>query len=170
MITIIYSQTYVQIGWPGSVHDARVPANSGKYHRANNKEILQGERMNVNGQDIPIFLVGDSAYPLLPWLNKPFAMSSSLTDQQKTFNYMICRGRVIMEIAFGQLKARWRRLLKQNDMYIENIPNIIAACCVLHNICEIHDDTFNEEWLQDVNEDGSDPSQHIATQSWKWQH
>ena len=52
--------------------------------------------MLVGDQDIPIFLVGDSAYPLLP-----FAMTSSLTEQQKTFNYRICRGRVVVEIAFG---------------------------------------------------------------------
>ena len=41
-------------------------------------------------------------------------------------------------------------------MHIENIPNMVGACCVLHNICEIHNDTFNEEWLQDMNEDGAD--------------
>ena len=51
----------------------------------NNKEILQGDSMLINDQDIPIFLVGYSAYPLLPWLIKPFAMTSSLTEQQKTF-------------------------------------------------------------------------------------
>ena len=44
----------------------------------------------------------------------------------------------------------------QNDMHIENIPNVVGACCMLHNICEIHNDTFNEEWLQDMNEDGAD--------------
>lgn len=42
--------------------------------------------------------------------------------------------------------------MKQND---DNIPNIITACCVLHNICQIHGDVFNEDGLQDVNEDGS---------------
>ena len=41
-------------------------------------------------------------------------------------------------------------------MHIENVPNVVGAYCVLHNICEIHNDTFNEEWLQDMNEDGAD--------------
>jgi len=50
-------------------------------------------------------------------------------------------------------KARWRRLIKQNDMLVENLPNIVAACCVLHNICEIHGDTFNDEWMQALNGD-----------------
>ena len=35
-------------------------------------------------------------------------------------------------------------------MHIKHIPNVILSCCVLHNICEIHNDTFHEEWLQDV--------------------
>ena len=26
-------------------------------------------------------------------------------------------------------------MLKPIDMLIENVPNIVAACCVLHNIC-----------------------------------
>lgn len=39
-----------------------------------------------------------------------------------------------------------------NDMSTANITNVIAACCVL---CEIHGNTFNKEWLQDVNEESS---------------
>lgn len=108
----------------------------------------------MGSRSLPIYLVGDSAYPLLPWLIKPFSMSPTLTIQQKTFNYRLCRGRVVVEIAFGRLKARWRRLLKQNDMSMENVPNVVASCCVLHNICEIHGDEFNDEWLEDT-QDGS---------------
>ena len=40
-------------------------------------------------------------------------------------------------------------------MHIENVPNVVGACCMLHNICEIHNDTFIEDWLQDMNEDGA---------------
>ena len=48
-------------------------------------------------------------------------------------------------MAFGRLKARWRRLYKKIDMHINNVPNVVLACCILHNICEIHGDEFNEE-------------------------
>ena len=70
-----YLFTDLCIGWPGSVHDARVLANSGIYKKYYNKEILQGDELCVDGCEIPVFLVGDSAYPLLPWLIKPFATS-----------------------------------------------------------------------------------------------
>ena len=35
-------------------------------------------------------------------------------------------------------------------MYIDNIPNVIAACCILHNICEVHQDSFDDDWIQGV--------------------
>jgi len=62
---------------------------------------------------------------------KPFSHSPTLTDQQKTFNYGLSRARVVVEIAFGRLKACWRRLSKQIDMHIDNTPHVITACCVL---------------------------------------
>ena len=112
--------------------------------------LLQGDILLVAGQCILIFLIGDSAYPLLSWLIKPYSISSSLSPQQKNFNYRLSQGCVVVEIAFGRLRARWQQLSKKIDMHIKHIPNVILACCVLHNVCVIHNDTFNEEWLQDV--------------------
>jgi len=33
-------------------------------------------------------------------------------------------------------------------MFVHNIPQVIAATFVLHNICEWHNDHFNDAWLQ----------------------
>ena len=33
-------------------------------------------------------------------------------------------------------------------MLMTNVPNVIAACC--NNICEIHGDEFNDEWMQEL--------------------
>ena len=94
-------------------------------------------------------------------------MSPTLSRSQKTYNYRLCRGRVVVELAFGRLKARWRRLLKRNDMLMTNVPtNVIAACCTLHNICEIHGDEFNDEWMQECEsnaEDGTQPNSSNVT-------
>ena len=81
---------------------------------------------------------------------KPFAHNSRLTPDQRSFNYHLSRARIVVENAFGRLKARWRRLCKRNDMNIENIPCVITACCILHNMCEVHGDSFNDLWLEDV--------------------
>ena len=62
----------------------------------------------------------------------------NLTPSQRSFNYHLSRASILVENAFGRLKARWRRLMKRNDMNIDNIPCVITACCILHNMCEVH--------------------------------
>ena len=37
--------------------------------------------------------------------------------------------------------------MKWNDTDIRFLPTLATACCVLHNICEIHGDNINDEWL-----------------------
>ena len=138
------------IGWPGSVHDARVLANSSVFKKISNGQLLVGNSAQVQGRPLRPFIIGGSAYPLLLWLIKPFSFSSSLSSDQKLFNYRISRARVVVEIAFGRLKAQWRRLSKQINMNIDSAPHIIAACCVLHNVCQVHKDSFNDEWLQEL--------------------
>ena len=69
---------------------------------------------------------------------------------QRRFNYRLSRARVAVEDAYGRLKGQWRCLSKRNDTDVSDLPDLIAACCVLHNLCEIHGERFNEEWLQDV--------------------
>ena len=140
----------INIGWPGSVHDARVFAHSSIYEKISEKNLLPHRTISVGGVDIPLFLIGDSAYPLQTWLMKPFTHGSLLTSAQKTYNYRICHARIVVENAYGRLKGRWRRLMKRNDMCIENIPTVITAACILHNVCEIHGETFNESWLREV--------------------
>ena len=104
------------VGWSGSVHDARVFANSLLYHKVINKQLLQGNNLQIGSHDIPTLLVGDSAYPIQSWLMKPFSHSPTLSQEQKHFNYVLSRAPVVVEIAFGRLKAWWRRLSKQMDI------------------------------------------------------
>ena len=42
--------------------------------------------------------------------------------------------------------------MKRNDMSTETIPTVITACCILHNICEILGEYFNDSWLADNTE------------------
>ena len=106
------------------------------------------------GTDVPIYLIGDSAYPLQTWLMKPFQHNSILTSDQKRYNYRMSRARIVVENAYGRLKTRWCRLMKRNDVHVCHIPNVIAAACILHNMCEIHGEAFNDVWLQDVMTNG----------------
>ena len=76
--------------------------------------------------------------------NEAICDSSTLSPQQKHFNFRLSSARTVVEIAFGRLKARWRRLMKKNEMHTDHIPVVISACCILHNMCEIHGDGFND--------------------------
>uniref|UniRef100_A0A1X7V8N4 DDE Tnp4 domain-containing protein n=1 Tax=Amphimedon queenslandica TaxID=400682 RepID=A0A1X7V8N4_AMPQE len=99
--------------------------------------MLQGHLLDINGRPLSPFMVGDSAYPLHSWLVKPYPRNSSLSSQQKTYNYRMSRACIVSENAFVQLKASWCRLAKQNDMDVKRVPYVVDACCILHNICVI---------------------------------
>ena len=77
------------IGWPGSVHDARVLANSSLFKKVSSGEFLQGDELYVQGHSVRPFLIGDSAYSLLPWLIKPFSFSPLNSQQKKIQLYVI---------------------------------------------------------------------------------
>ena len=43
---------------------------------------------------------------------------------------------------------RWRCLLKRLDVSVRDVPELVSACCVLHNICEVHGESFDEGWME----------------------
>ena len=59
-----------------------------------------------------------------------------------------------VECSFGRLKGRWRCLLKSLDNELTSVTEIVEACCTLHNICEIHGDVFDDDWLEGVDHEG----------------
>ena len=62
----------INVGWPGRVHDARVFSNSTLYSRGQSKVLLPNSTARICGRDIPLVLLGDPAYPLLPWVMKAY--------------------------------------------------------------------------------------------------
>ena len=142
----------VATGYPGSIHDARILRDTSLFTRAQQRQLLANPIKVIEGHRVNPFLIGDGAYPPLTWLVKPFPNRFNLSQEEKKFNKALSSARVTVEQAFGLLKARWRCLLKRLDNEIENISNIIIACCVLHNICAMRGDSYidNDEVLQQV--------------------
>ncbi len=130
------------------MHDARVFANSSIYMKGENGDLIsENKTKNMYDVDIPLVLLGDAAYPLLPWLMKPYSDNGRLSKEKLHFNYRLSRARMVIENAFGRLKGRWRCLLKQNEASLDQMNAIISTCCVLHNICKVHKEKFDDELM-----------------------
>lgn len=120
--------TDVSIGWPGSMPDDKVLEQSSLYQRANSGFLRD------------VWVVGGSGYPLLDWVMVPYARQN-LTWTQHTFNEKIGQIQKVAKDAFARLKGRWSCLQKRTEVKLLDLPVVLGACCVLHNICE----AMNEE-------------------------
>ena len=67
--------TDVDIKWPGSLHDARVFANSEEQKGySKGKFKLYHEELILGDELIPQILLDDPAYPILPYVMKEYAV------------------------------------------------------------------------------------------------
>ena len=55
------------VRWAGSVHDARVLAHSASYKGFGLNQILPNKTKCISGVHAPLYMIGDSAYPLKSW-------------------------------------------------------------------------------------------------------
>ncbi|XP_067056494.1 putative nuclease HARBI1 [Acropora muricata] len=125
-------------GWPGSVHDARVLRNSPLFRdaTADPNLLFPGNR----------HILGDSAYPLADWLLTPYGDNGHLTQAERNYNFVHSSTRMVIERAFGLLRARFRRLHFLEMDSLNDIVKVIIVACTLHNVCLMRGDHFFEEY------------------------
>ena len=105
---------------------------------------------SIIGVDMGPLILGDPAYPLLDWLIKAYPENQNTPNWQRNFNYRLSRARMTAEDTLGRWNGRFRRVLKRIDTAVRSACYLVAASCILHNICELRKDDFLEEWLEDV--------------------
>ncbi|KAD4386138.1 hypothetical protein R6Q59_009376 [Mikania micrantha] len=124
--------TDVCIGYPGSMSDDKILEKSALSQRFN-----MGHLKNIS-------VVGGSSYPLLDWLLVPYTHQNQ-TWSQHSFNEKIGELQGIAKDAFMRLKGRWACLQKRTEVKLQDLPVVLGACCVLHNICEINNEIMDED-------------------------
>ena len=125
--------------WPGSVHDARILRLSQLFADFESNRPLQDR-----------VVLGDSGYPLRPWLLTP--IRNPVTAQQRLYNEAHKTTRSTVERAIGVAKQRWHCLRCGLRIQPEKACKVILACFMLHNLAR-------RQRLQrnDSDTDSSDP-------------
>ena len=137
-----YKFLYVDVGSNGSGSDA------GIFNDTQLMQMLQNDAIGLpepsplvpNGPPIPYFLVGDDAFALKHWMQKPVPLRG-LTVEQRIFNYRLSRARRVVENAFGILSAKYQLLKCTIPLPPEQAALCVQTCCILHNMLR----TFRDE-------------------------
>ncbi|KZV36514.1 hypothetical protein F511_15685 [Dorcoceras hygrometricum] len=122
--------TDVCIGYPGSMPDDQVLEKSTLFQRAN--------AGFYNG----VWIVGGSGYPLMDWVLVPYTQQH-LTWTQHAFNEKIGEMLRVAKDSFARLKGRWGCLQRRTEVKLQDLPVVLGACCVLHNICELRNEELD---------------------------
>lgn len=112
------------VKWPGSTHDAFIWDDCGLARRFG-----RGDFGNS-------WLIGDSGYPLRPWMLVTFLHTASRAQERYNAHHKTARNTI--ERAFGFLKMRFRCLDKSGGCLMfspSRCTKVILACMCLHNIC-----------------------------------
>ncbi|KAJ3662483.1 hypothetical protein Zmor_006830 [Zophobas morio] len=147
--------------FPGSTHDSAI------WQASHVKAIM--ENQYIQGSNL--FIIGDSGYPLQPFLLTPFENAPENTPESN-YNHHLVRTRNIIEKLNGVLKSRFRCLLKHRVLNYDPIKagKIIYSCGVLHNIARFYKDELpDEEIFEEVdqhNDDNNIPVNIVHQGNW----
>ena len=116
----------VECKWPGSVHDAKMFANSSINYKMKTGQLPKTFITLLPGYEaIPNSFIGDPAYPLTPFCMKEY--KSCVTNEEIVFNNMLRSARNQVECAFGRLKVRWGFLTRKVYLKLEMVPTVALA-------------------------------------------
>ncbi|XP_044250708.1 uncharacterized protein [Drosophila takahashii] len=113
-----YRFTYISVGAPGRVQDSQIFEKSSLKRTIEESGLFNYNSKMINGINVPVVILGDSAFKFTKTVMKPYPFCLDASENRRCFNYNLSKVRRVVENAFGQLKARFRRIGKG----LENAP------------------------------------------------
>lgn len=136
-----YKFVWCDVGTPGSESDAGVFKISTLEPALREGTLGLPDPAPLPGddRDTPFFMVGDDAFPLRPYMMKPYS-DKYLDHDQMIFNYRCSRGRRVVENAFGILASRWRVLhtpmnVSSSPKMFHHLMSFFTYLTLYFNVC-----------------------------------
>ena len=104
---------HVTCNAPGSTHDARLLRLTKVFSEIQSGRTVPQKYLDLGERlaEIPLVMIGDTAFPQFAWLLKAFPESKD--PKKRYFNVKLCSARVVTENAYGMLKGRWGFIYKK---------------------------------------------------------
>lgn len=134
-----YRFSFISVGGNGQESDGGVwsACDLGvmlEAHLKGGPQIFPGpEPLPGTDTPLPHVLVGDEAFPLRPYMMRPFPGTALIGPERRVANYRMSRARLTCENAFGILAQRWRVYRGAIGCCVATTKAIVQATCVLHN-------------------------------------
>ncbi|KAH7970373.1 hypothetical protein HPB49_004852 [Dermacentor silvarum] len=107
------------------------------------------------------YLIGDSGYPLDPWLLTPVPRHPPMQTAEGKYNTAHAAVRSVVERCIGLLMSRFRCLQRYRTLLYEpeRAANIVAACAVLHTNLRLSEGDKDDDDESDDDSSTSSSSQ-----------
>ena len=156
LVDASYRFIYYHVGVNGRAGDAGVFMNSALAQGLESNTLGVPDPRPLPGRTdaIPHFIVGDDAFPLKPYLMKPYPSRGASDEcerrRRRIFDYRLSRARRLSENVFGILAARFGIFQTAIRLSPQNTTSATLACIALHNfMMSEQDSVFNTPSLTD---------------------
>jgi hypothetical protein len=115
---------WISTGHKGSTHDSTAFLGTDLYKLLKER----CEYLLEHG----LFLVGDTAYPLLTFLMVPFPKANAGSEED-AFNFWLSNSRIQIECTFGENVMRWGIFWRKMSFDLFTVGKIVNAAFLIHN-------------------------------------
>lgn len=105
----------------------------------------------MEDRQVPYYFLADPGFPISEFLIPTYDRRNGLSRPRTRFNRRHSCARDVVERMFGQVKGRWRALLKPIELKrLGLVVKVISCAFLLHNYCIRQGDACPDQWYQEA--------------------